>query len=141
MNLLNSVHLASTAANFTIILLAQVLLYPQFRNVPTSAFPKFHEDHMRLMARAVGPTLLIEGGAATILLATAENQTPLTVAAYLLLAATTISTFCIFVPLHSKLQKNHDEVSIERLIAANKGRVWLQSARLILVIITSSSPR
>jgi len=141
MNVTTSIHIAATAVSFAIIWIAQIMLYPQFRNVPRNAFEKFHQDHMRRIAFLVGPALLVEGVSATVLLASDIGRSPSSIIAYSLLVMTTLMTFRFFAPLHTRLQEQYDLATIERLISFNRARVTLQTLRLVFVLAIPNVPR
>ncbi len=127
---------------FAAIWLVQVIVYPSFLEIDTERWQEFHHRHCRRMGFIVGPLMCCElFGAITML-----SMMPIDGFAIALLI-TSVSTWLItavlFVPLHRKLEKSHDESLIRRLIKQNWVRTALWSIAAIIwvtrVFITLSS--
>ncbi|MGF1452895.1 MAG: hypothetical protein ACFB21_12575 [Opitutales bacterium] len=132
--MLEALHLSSTAGFCALLWITQVLVYPQFRRVPTPQFAPYHAAHLRLMLPLVAPFFLGE----TLCMARAVlfgwEAAPLRQSASLALYAIVYgSTFAYFAPLHQRLASEPSPERIERLIRANWLRTLAESARLAVV--------
>lgn len=135
MTLWEALHLSATAADTALLWLTQLLIYPQFFNVPGDAFGEYHRQHMRRMMAPVGVIYLTEGLTAAYITWQQLPSSPLlaTLAALLFLAQVAL-TFFRFVPRHQNLAIRASPERVRELLSHNWWRVVLESARLAIVI-------
>lgn len=120
MNPLLLIHGAVTLSLVGLIWTIQVVHYPLFREVGPERFIAYHQRHMALISRVVGPLMLAEIGTAAWLLFLGERST-LFLISLAALAVNWTSTWFYQVPLHRKLASGYDASSIRRLVQTN---VW-----------------
>lgn len=135
MSLLHELHLIATAAYCALLWVVQIVVYPQFRQVPADAFARYHAEHTRRMGWVVGPIFLLEGATAVLAAAQLMSAQPiLQVLSLALFALGTLLTAVVFVPIHRRLaQAPPNQANLEPMIAWNWARTMASSARLIVV--------
>lgn len=120
MNTLLLSHGAVTWSLVGLIWTIQVVHYPLFREVGPERFIAYHQRHMALVSRVVGPLMLAEIGTAAWLLSLGERSI-LFLGSLAALALIWVSTWLFQVPLHRKLASGYDASSIQKLVRTN---VW-----------------
>jgi hypothetical protein len=107
----------------------QVVVYPQFANVP-SQFAAYHGAHMTRITWVVAPLMLGElvlGG-----LMVAQLATPLAWGLAALTGLVWLSTAFIQVPLHNRLESNGlDLAVVQRLVWSN----WIRTGAWTLRVV------
>ncbi|CAN5588139.1 hypothetical protein BH10ACT8_BH10ACT8_10560 [soil metagenome] len=108
----------------------RLVVYPQFTEVPDTAFARYERMHQRRVSVAVGPLFVSWGVAALALLARPPAATarlvPL-VAALLVGLVLAVTAFGA-VPLHSRLSEGFDAAVHRRLLAVDGVRLALSVA-------------
>lgn len=120
-----------------LIWMVQVVHYPLFARVGEGAFAGYEAGHTRRIGR-----LLIVPAAAEVAIAALLPFLPpegvswwLPVAAGALLAVIWVMTASVHAPLHGRLSAGYDETLVRRLVAANRWRTGLWSARGVLAAV------
>ncbi|MFO7724316.1 MAG: hypothetical protein R6V45_02100 [Oceanipulchritudo sp.] len=134
MELIALLHFGVTAIYSAVLLLVQVLVYPQFQAVPSSAFARYHRGHCRRMGWVVGPLFGMEGMTALVLAWQLWTMQPLLQGASigLFLVGHGI-TFTVFIPLHHRLgSRGADPALLRRAVKLNALRVLAASARVMV---------
>jgi hypothetical protein len=115
----------------------QVVHYPSFLGVGSEYFASWHQKHMSSITFLVGPLMLLEAGAALVILNYYSNFSP----SWLLLISSGLvlfvflNTFFFAVPLHDQLVKyGYNEKVIHRLIQTNWCRTIAWTLRLGVLI-------
>jgi len=135
MSALPVLHLAVTAAYAGLLWTVQMVVYPQFAEVPAAAFPAYHRRHMRRIAPLVGPLFLLEGSAAVAAFWLGVATQPILQSASLgLFLAGHAVTFLVFVPLHGNPPEGPTRSWCHRLLRWNGIRTGLQSLRSGVVV-------
>ena len=120
--------------------LVQVLVYPQFKEVPKDAFGGFHRKHMKRISILVVPLLAAEGLLAILIAGLLwESQPMLQMASVGLYLTGTSLTIARFIPLHGLLARPDGPRHIDRLIQLNTWRTAFCSARLLVVLLAALS--
>lgn len=124
---------AITGAMVGVIWTVQLVVYPQFLNVPPAAFGVYHRQHARRMSLVVIAPMLLEFGCA---LAQAW-LVPGLWSCWGLGCVVVIwgLTFFGAVPLHGRLERGFDVFVIQRLIAVNAWRTAAWTARWAVLIV------
>jgi hypothetical protein len=130
---------ASTWFMAGLIWFVQIVHYPLFTRVGIGEFEDYHAAHTRLTTWVVlGPMIVELTSAAALVVRPPAGVAPLL--PWLGLAAAAIcwiSTVWIQVPLHQRLTRGHDPISVERLVRSNVVRTlaWTVHALIVLIII------
>ncbi len=113
----------------------QLVHYPLLAAVGESAFPTYHQQHVRRTTWIVAPVMLSEalGAIGLALLAPAALSTTANLALALLLFVW-LSTVALQVPLHHQLERGRRD-AVAALVRTNWLRVAAWSARLALLMI------
>lgn len=124
-------HLAATVFMTGLIWFVQIVHYPLFARVGADSFAAYEQEHQARTSVIVGPVMLLEAGAAALILIRAEGGERLTLAVIgaLLLVGVWISTAFVQVPLHRTLQDGFDARAARRLVQTNWARTAAWSAR------------
>lgn len=133
MDLIFSLHLASTLVATGLIWFVQVVHYPMFATFEEAHFSKHARTHANLTGRVVIPIMLTELFTGIALFST-NPASPTLLVNLILLSLVWISTCAIQVPLHSKLQAKRDLDVIRFLVSSNWIRTILWTARALLLI-------
>lgn len=129
------VHVAFTLALVGLIWFVQIVHYPLFSRVGSSAFPGYHQGHMRRTTWVVVPLMLSELATALWLVAGYLDARLLWPWWNLgLLAAIWASTFLLQVPQHRRLAEGFADGAYHRLVDANWLRTIAWSGRGVLVL-------
>jgi len=107
-----------------------VLVYPQFAEVPPTAFAAYERSHQRRITWLVGPLFLGQGGTTLALLVARPAGTPLlpVLAGAACLAVVLGVTALLAVPLHRRLDRGWDAAAHRRLLRVDAVRVAAASA-------------
>lgn len=114
----------------------QLLVYPNFFNVPESEFVRFHARHSFKITLIVLPLMLTELLAALVLLLRLHH-TELSLFVWMNVISVLLvwmSTFLIQVPLHQRLSKSKDDSNIRALVLSNWIRSFLWTSRAVLLL-------
>lgn len=140
---MNSVELAYSLSSlfmFGLIWFVQIIHYPLFKRVSPDSFSAFHREHTRLAGFLIAPVMLIEAGSISYLyfLATLSHSLSNLHWHFFLTLGVWISTFCIQVPLHHRLEREGKQKTIEFLINSNWIRTIFWTVKAVLVSIDIS---
>jgi len=129
-------HLAATAFMAGVIWFVQIVHYPLMDGWPHADFSRWEAAHRERTAMVVIPAMLLEGGAATLLLAVRPRGVPgwLVWAGWLALLGIWASTFAVQVPLHDELSAGWHAPAHARLVSTNWLRTLLWSIRTLLAV-------
>lgn len=120
-----ALHLSLTAAYAGFQWTVRALVYPQFAEVPSTAFPAYERRHQQRISRVVGPLFVGQGVTTLWLLADRPAGTPLVVvllsAAWLAVVLGT--TGLLAVPLHRRLAEGWDAAAHRRLLRVDTVRL------------------
>ena len=130
------VHAGATLYMVGLIWFVQLVHYPLFGRVGAAGFPAYEAEHQRRTTLAVGPPMVIEALCALLL----AVRVPSGAAPWVpwfglgLLAAVWLSTALLQVPRHGELARGFDARAHRRLVATNRLRTALWSARGVLAL-------
>jgi hypothetical protein len=110
-----------------LIWMVQLVHYPLFARVGAANYRDYQFAHQSLISLIVGPVMLVEAGAAALLLV--QRRDPLTISAAALLALIWLSTAFLQVPLHNALSQGFDPATHSRLVQTNWIRTLAWTAR------------
>lgn len=128
--------LAATLYMTGLIWMVQVVHYPLFAKVGADAFPAYHHLHVARISPVVMVPMLVELGAAALLLADRPSWMPAWAAGVgvALIAVAWGSTFFFSVPAHDALGRGLDPAAVQRLVATNWIRLAAWTARSGLLL-------
>lgn len=129
---LSLVHAAATWFMTGLIWLVQVVHYPLFARVGAAGYREYQLAHQSLITFVVGPAMLIEAIASTLLLLNRRDASTTIAAA--LLALIWLSTALLQVPLHNQLSHGFDAEIHARLVQSNWIRTVAWTARGVIAI-------
>lgn len=121
-------HAAATWAMLGVILTIQLVVYPQFLQVGSAEFLRYHSEHSRRITWIVGPVMALELVAA-IALAVQHSESPVAWVGLACLAGIWGSTAFVQVPLHNRLAQGFSRDLVVRLIRTNGVRTALWAVR------------
>ena len=129
-------HLVSTCMMAGLIWFVQIVHYPLFGAVGEEAFTRYEGEHQRRTTIVVAPLMLTELATALILTLGPPRDVPVWIptAGLALIALLWLSTACVQVPLHRRLEGAWSERAHRALVATNWARTLLWSARVPLAI-------
>ncbi len=127
-------HLAATLFMTGVIWIVQVVHYPLFDGVGIDGFPRYEENHARLITYVVMPAMLLELGTAAVLATVPSGQPGFAYIGLALVMGIWASTFFLQVPLHSRLSTGFDPSAHRWLVTTNWIRTGLWSLRAGLVL-------
>ena len=136
--LIPMVHAGATWFMTGLIWFVQIVHYPLMGSLPADAFPAYENAHQRRTTWVVGPVMLLEASAALLLPWVPHREfagLPLHWIGVALLALTWISTFAVQVPLHARLAVGFDRAVWHRLVATNRLRTVVWSARGVIALL------
>ncbi len=109
-----------------VIWFVQVVHYPLFARVGLEGFADYEGAHARLTTFVVAPAMLLELGAAILLVVMRPEgvRTELLWAGLLLVAVIWISTWALQVPQHEILAHGYSGEAVRRLVSTN----WIRTA-------------
>lgn len=119
-----------------LIWFVQIVHYPLMPEVGGREFVGYERDHTRRTGRVVGPLMLVEAGAAVVLVW--QRPDTLTLAGAGILVVIWLSTAFVQVPLHARLSIARDEEALRRLVHTNWIRTiaWTARGPLALALLT-----
>jgi len=135
---LTLVHAAAAWFLTGLIWMVQVVHYPLFARVGAAGYREYQLAHQSLISLIVGPAMLVEAIAATVLLV--QRRDPLTIAGAALLALIWLSTALLQVPLHNALSDGFDPAIHSRLVQTNWIRTvaWTLRAFIALSLLRTT---
>lgn len=115
---------------------AQLVHYPLFAKVPAPDFPAYQRQNVRRTAMVVIPPMLVELGAAGVLLWDRPAGVPrwATITGAALLAVIWLTTLIVQAPGHGRLALGFDPVLHGRVVATNWIRTLTWTARALLAV-------
>ncbi|MEQ8765077.1 MAG: hypothetical protein RL885_14185 [Planctomycetota bacterium] len=116
-----------------LIWVIQVVHYPLFAAVGEQHFNAYHRSHSSRITWLVGPLMVSEALLATMLLLR-DPSDPLLLSGLVLVVLLFASTAFIQVPLHHRLTRGLDPLTVRRLVATNWIRTVAWSLRGILAV-------
>ena len=121
MKLLLAVHAFATVAMSGLVWFVQLVHYPLFAKVGSSAFAGYHPAHSTRTGWVVVPLMLLEALTAVAIVLLRRTGVPLAQAwiGLVLLLAVWASTFLVQVPLHRRLEIGYDPAVVRRLVGTN----------------------
>jgi len=131
------VHAGATWFMVGLIWFVQVVHYPLMGAVSLDAFPAYQHLHQRRTTWVVGPVMLVEAGAALLLVWLPSPEfagLTLQGIGLLLLAIIWVSTFAVQVPLHGRLAAGFDRALWHRLVVTNWVRTMAWTVRGIIAL-------
>lgn len=139
-----ALHLVATLYMFGLIWFVQVVHYPLLGAVPAGGYANYQRLHMSRTTLVVAAPMLLELGAATLLLWLAPGGA----AARLgqlgvgLLAAIWLSTLLLQMPAHRRLERGFDRAAHARLVRSNwiRTAAWTARAALALALFALAEP-
>ncbi len=114
------------------IWVVQVLLYPNFRDVPESAFRAYHQRHCRRIALLVAPMFLQALGAGALIARGIHSSEWIFHAS--VITANMVLTGTLFAPLHQRLEQGKNADLIARMIRWNWIRTGLWSSQCLYIL-------
>ena len=117
-----------------VIWLVQVVIYPQFADVPAEAFPPYHDRYTARVTLVVAPLMLVElvaSGALPLLLFRSRLFGLALVGAALAFSLWAV-TFVVQVPQHDRLARGFDAGTAAALVSGKWIRVALWTARVVV---------
>lgn len=135
------VNVAATLFMVGLIWFVQVVHYPLFARVGESEFSAYEQAHRRLIAKIVGPAMLVEGVTSVILFWYRVPGIALwsVTLGMVLLLVIWISTAFIQMPCHKALSRGFDSGIHRRLVLSNWVRTWGWSLRGLIVMLIAST--
>ena len=116
-----------------VIWVIQLVHYPTFHFVNPSLFIEFVNFHAGRISLIVTPLMVMELGAASVLVWSNHTSTA-RMAGLLLLIAIWLATFMLSVPCHSQLLKGYNAAITDKLIATNWIRTLGWSLRTAILL-------
>lgn len=116
-----------------VIWLVQLLLYPNFRDIPEGSFRAYHKRHCDRIALLVAP-LFLQALAAGMVLAEGNRSIEWIFQAAAI-TGNIILTGVVFAPLHRRLENGKSARLIRRLIARNWVRTLLWSGQCVVILL------
>lgn len=115
------IHAAATWFLTGLIWMVQVVHYPLFARVGAQGYRDYQLAHQALISLIVGPAMLVEAGAAVLLMLAKRDAWTMTAAG--LLVVIWLSTAFLQVPMHNALSHGFDAEAHTRLVQTN----WLRT--------------
>ena len=128
------IHAAITWALLGLIWTIQVVHYPLLKNVGHLEFVAYHDRHMSLITRMVGPLMLAEVGSAGWLLYLGERSIIYAISLGAL-GLVWASTAIWQIQLHQKLTRGYHAATIDRLVRTNWWRTLAWTVRALCLVI------
>ena len=131
-----ALHAGATLAMVGLICFVQIVHYPLFRMVGSTAFVAYEAAHTRLTSYVVGPFMAVEGVTALVIAAAPPDDLSrvLPFLGLVLLAVIHGSTVLLQVPAHRALSEAWDEQVATRLVRTNWIRTIGWSLRGVLAL-------
>ena len=123
------IQILSSMGMVTLILLVQVLIYPQFKNVSLDQLPSYASFHSRRISYIVVPLMILEavslGG---LVYQIGWNSWAVNSSGILLLLIWGLTFFKI-VPVHKKLSSKPESRDVDQLLKLNSVRTFLWATK------------
>lgn len=128
---------AATLFMTGLIWFVQIVHYPLFAAVGADAFRAYARSHQALTTLVVGPPMLVEAGAALLLVWMRPPEVPPALAwtGLALVALIWLSTLLLQVPAHARLSAGFDAETAATLVSTNWIRTIAWTARAVLVLM------
>jgi len=118
---------------FILIWMVQLLIYPSFKWMSTDTFKSWHRNYMQRITYIVAPLMIAQTGLCIYFFYYYPAMVMPNITYSTLVASTWISTFIVFIPLHGKLDRELNKVTLcDSLTRKNWIRVALWTGVLIL---------
>jgi hypothetical protein len=132
-------HLAATLFLVGLIWVVQVVHYPLFAQVGADQFHGYWRGHTRLITWLVAPSMFAEVVTGVLLFAVRPPGVSFAVlgVAFGLLLVNWLSTWLVQIPLHERLGRRYDPVTLRRLVLTNWVRTAAWTLRGVLVLAQS----
>jgi hypothetical protein len=129
-------HLAATLFLVGLIWVVQVVHYPLFAQVGADQFHGYWRGHTRLITWLVAPSMFAEVVTGVLLFAVRPPGVSFAVlgVAFGLLLVNWLSTWLVQIPLHERLGRRYDPVTLRRLVLTNWVRTAAWTLRGVLVL-------
>ena len=121
------VHATASLSMLTLIVLVQVVIYPQFAHVGHSELTDYAMAHVRRISYVVVPVMLAEAASLAGLWTFPNTRTPALYCSTTLLALIWLLTFIKIVPIHNQLCAYGNPKIIPTLVRLNayRTRLWI----------------
>lgn len=114
-----------------LIWLVQLIIYPSFLVIRKELLVQWHESYVRLMARIVGPLMIIQ--LVVVSIQTLTNSTATRVIALILVLTCWASSFLLSIPCHKRIgDGDTGNANLELLVRSNWPRSILWTAVFVL---------
>jgi len=120
---------------FLLLVLVQVLVYPQFLNVPQSSLASYAIKHSQLITVVVGPLMVAELLSLLLCLRFDMLRSIPILAACICLGVIWFHTFAVEVPLHHQIQQYSNRDDVYALIQGNKVRTILWGVKTLILAL------
>ena len=118
-----------------LIWLVQLVIYPSFLFYESGNLKRWHKEYTQKITYVVLPLMMGQLIITTVHLY--DNFSTFTLGSFLMIIALWIMTFLIFVPLHSKISNNENNLSsIHQLIRLNWIRTLLWSGLFVSSLLS-----
>ena len=137
LDILLLVQLLATVGMTAVIWFVQIAHYPLHMRVPEQGFAAYQQAHMYRVTFVVGPLMLVEAAAASwlLLMPLPENLVWLAWVGFAMVLLVWISTACLQVPCHHRLERGYDLQALRRLLATNWIRTGLWTGRAVIAVM------
>lgn len=130
--MLETIRLICDTGLFVLIWIVQLIIYPSFSYYKHDDLFKWHDTYTKRIAVIVIPLMI--GQLITSSIQVYSNPYFYTITSSLLVIGVWLSTFLVFVPLHTNLSKREEvELSIKKLKLHN----WLRTVLWSLIFIVT----
>jgi hypothetical protein len=130
------IHLAATLFLVGLIWVVQVVHYPLFARVGADQFHDYWRGHTRLITWLVAPSMGAEVVTGVLLFVVRPPglSLPVLVVGFGLVAVNWLSTWRVQIPLHERLGRRFDAITLRRLVRTNWVRTAAWTLRGLLVL-------
>ena len=137
LDILLLVQLLATVGMTAVIWFVQIAHYPLHVLVPEQSFAAYQQAHMYRVTFVVGPLMLVEAAAASwlLLMPLPDNLVWLAWVGFAMVLLVWISTACLQVPCHHRLERGYDLQALRRLLATNWIRTGLWTGRAVIAVM------
>jgi hypothetical protein len=126
------INLVTSWTMFGVIWMVQLVHYPLMAHTGPQHSAAYQRLHVRRMALLVIPIMLIEAAVTTYLSIASPSMT--SIASSILLAGIWTITFSMSVPAHERLETGFTETAHKSLMASNRLRSILWSAKALVAV-------
>ncbi|HNO78427.1 MAG TPA: hypothetical protein PKN33_10245 [Phycisphaerae bacterium] len=129
------IHAVCTIAMFGLIWFVQIVHYPLFHLVGRDEFVAYELRHQRLTTIVVAPLMIGEIATALALLYFESDLRWIwALVGFGLVFLIWLSTLCLQMPCHRKLESGYDAEVVRRLVRTNWLRAWAWAGRVVIAI-------